>query len=131
MCGAIGNVIVEARIITCITGTAKNIDTVVVQLDLYSLGTLASVDIYIAAAGGANVSGAKAISEDNRLRERLHQVSSDTSCWEGGRSAYASSTAGNGGSLAVRRLEDGPIGIESSLLSRVSATPSTSIRSAR
>lgn len=71
LCGVIRNVIVEARIITCITSTAKNIDTVVVQLDLYSLGTLASIDINIAAVGGADVSGVKAISEDNRLLERL------------------------------------------------------------
>lgn len=116
LCGAIWNVIVEARIIACITSTAKNIDTVVVQLDLYSLGTLTGVDIYIAAVGGANVSGAEAISEDNGLWERLHQVSCDTSCWKEGCSAYASSAAGNSGSLVVRRLEDGPISIEHSFL---------------
>ena len=55
-------------------------------------------------------------------------------CLKAGCPTYVSSTIGNGGTQVVARLEGGPIGIEHSFLSRVSATtatPSTTICSAR
>lgn len=58
---------VEASVVTGISGTAKNVDALVVQLNLDSLGSLTGVDVDVIKVRSGNIGRVEAISEYNGL----------------------------------------------------------------